>query len=217
MKPRPGQKRTSPPPPASSSNAHHNNNWDQSHGTYISGRSYIDGVDAIAVRMERKWGCDRLRLLVSRELREKFDRQRYKLSAAIQGGQLVDVQREAERMVVAWSTLNKAADDAGEPPLSPLVWEVALPDGTVAAIVQDTAEAHAAVAAAADGRQVAVYSLDEIGRMLATYPGVLKAKRIWPGATVTRVEKTIGDPLDAIRQAASFDDPIDDLFQPSTN
>jgi len=84
----------------------------------------------------------------------------------------------------------------------------------VAAIVQDTAEAHAVVA---EGRQVAVYSLDEIGRMLATYPGVLKAKRIWPGATVTRVDKTIGDPLDDVRQAASFDDPLDDVFQPSPN
>jgi len=121
------------------------------------------------------------------------------------------VQREAERMVVAWSALNKAAEDAGAQPISPQVWEVALPDGSVAAIVQDTAEAHAVVA---EGRQLAVYGLDEIGRMLATYPGVLKAKRIWPGATVTRVEKTIGDPLDAIRQAASLNDPLDDLFQP---
>lgn len=207
MKPRPGQKKFAP----AFSGSTPSRAWDQSHGTYISGRSYLDGVDAIAVRMERKWGCDRLRLLVSRELRERFDRQRYKLSAAIHGGELIEVQREAERMVVAWSALNKAAEDAGAQPISPQVWEVALPDGSVAAIVQDTAEAHAVVA---EGRQLAVYGLDEIGRMLATYPGVLKAKRIWPGATVTRVEKTIGDPLDAIRQAASLNDPLDDLFQP---
>jgi len=209
MRARPNQKKAPASAPVSSSRA-----WDQSHGTYIAGRSHLDGVDELAVRMERKWGCDRLRLLVSRELREKFDRQRYKLSAAIHGGELIDVQRESDRMLVAWRTLDTAAETAGAKPISPQVWEVALPDGSVAAIVQDTAEAHAVVA---EGRQVAVYSLDEIGRMLATYPGVLKAKRIWPGATVTRVDKTIGDPLDDVRQAASFDDPLDDVFQPSPN
>jgi len=185
--------------------------WDQSHGTYISGRSYIDGVDAVAVRMERKWGCDRLRLLVSHEMREKFDRQRYRMAAAVHNGELHEVQRECERMVVAWSKLNEAAEAAGAEPIKPEVWEVTLEDGSVAAIVQTTAEAHAVVA---EGRQVAVYGLDEIARMLWTYPGVLKAKKLWPGATVTRVEKTVTDPLDSIRQAASFDDPIEDLFQP---
>jgi hypothetical protein len=151
--------------------------------------------------------------LVSRELREKFDRQRYRMAAAIRNGELIEVQRESERMVVAWSTLNKAAEDAGEQPLAPEVWEVALPDGRVAALVQTVAEAHAVVAS---GRDVTVYSLDEIGRMLATYPGVMQAKAIWPGATVTRVEKSIGDPLDSIRQATDFNDPIDDLFEPQS-
>ena len=70
--------------------------WDQSHGTYISGRSYIDGVDAVAVRMERKWGCDRLRLLVSHELREKFDRQRYKMAKAVRNGELEGSELKSE-------------------------------------------------------------------------------------------------------------------------
>jgi hypothetical protein len=38
--------------------------------------------------MERKWGCDRLRLLVSTEMREKFDRQRYLFDAAVWHGDL---------------------------------------------------------------------------------------------------------------------------------
>ena len=185
--------------------------WDQSHGTYISGRAALDGVDQAAVAMERKWGCDRLRLLVDAPLREKFDRQRYRLSAAIHNGELIDVQREAGRMLLAWSALDAVAEKAGAKPIDPEVWEVALPDGSVAAIVQTTAEAHKVVA---EGRKVAVYGLDEIGRMLFTYPGILKAKQLWPGATVTRTEKTVGDPLDAIRSAASFDDPLDDLFEP---
>ena len=204
MKARSGQKKA----PEAITNP---NCWNLFHGTYITGKSYIDGVDAVAVRMERKWGCDRLRLLVSREMRERFDRQRYKLAAATRNGELVDVQRESERMVVAWSALNKAAEDAGAEPIAPEVWEVALEDGSVAALVQTAAEAHAVVAS---GRKVTVYTLDEIGRMLLGYTGVLKAKEAWPGAKVTRVDKTIPDPLDGIRQATDFSDPIDDLFEP---
>ena len=49
----------------------------------IAGKAHLDGVDALAAEMERKWGCDRLRLLVAADLREKFDRQRYFLNQAI--------------------------------------------------------------------------------------------------------------------------------------
>jgi hypothetical protein len=57
--------------------------WARTNGTYIAGKAHLDGVDALAAEMERKWGCDRLRLLVSPDLREKFDRQRYFLNQAI--------------------------------------------------------------------------------------------------------------------------------------
>ncbi len=89
----------------------------------------------MALAMETKWGAGRLRLLVTPELREKFDRQRYLLNAAIRYGDLEAVRREAKRMVTAWLALEKAATAAGKPAISPLVWEVALADGTVAAIV----------------------------------------------------------------------------------
>ena len=42
--------------------------------------------------MEDKWGNGRLRLLVSTELREKFDRQRYLLNMAVTNGALADVR-----------------------------------------------------------------------------------------------------------------------------
>jgi len=214
MKPRPNQRKQLTAAEAKSIEPIVNPKaWDNSHGTYISGRAALDGVDAAAVAMERKWGCDRLRLLVPQDLREKFDRQRYRLAAAIHGGELIDVQRESQRMLLAWSALDASATAAGAPPIAPNVWEVPLPDGSVVALVHDAAEAHKVVA---ENREMAVYTLDEIGRMLATYPGTLKAKLMWPGAKVVRVEKTIGDPLDAIRQAASFNDPIDDLFEPQS-
>ena len=127
--------------------------WARSNGTYIAGRAYLDEADQTACEMEAKWGADRLRLLVGPELREKFDRQRYLLNQAIWHGELEDVRRESMRMVKAWLALNAAAEAAGKLPISPHVWEVALGDGSVAAIVPDNDHAHAVVA---EGRQVAV-------------------------------------------------------------
>jgi hypothetical protein len=46
-------------------------------------RAALDGVDAVATAMERKWGVGRLRLLVGDDLRARFDAQRARLDAAI--------------------------------------------------------------------------------------------------------------------------------------
>lgn len=178
--------------------------WARTNGTYIAGRAYLDGADQTACEMEAKWGCDRLRLLVGPELREKFDRQRYLLNQAVWHGELEAVRRESGRMVNAWLALDRVATEAGKAGLAPVVWEVALADGTVAAIVPS--EEHAA-AVQPEGRRVAVYSLEEIGRFLSAYPDVAKAKVTFPGAEVTQIAKRVADPLDAIPDSG---DPLDD-------
>lgn len=178
--------------------------WARTHGTYLSGRAYIDGADETAAEMEAKWGCDRLRLLVSPDLRGKFDRQRYLLNQAIWHGELEEVRREAGRMVNAWVALDRAAVAAGKQPLAPEVWEVPLEDGSVAAIVQDYAQARAVVA---EGRAVSVFTLEEIGRLLSNYPEIAKAKLTFPGATITAVRRSVEDPLDAVQDT---DEPLDD-------
>ena len=183
--------------------------WARSNGTYIAGRAYLDEADQTACEMEAKWGADRLRLLVGPELREKFDRQRYLLNQAIWHGELEDVRRESMRMVKAWLALNAAAEAAGKLPISPHVWEVVLEDGSVAAIVPDNDHAHAVVA---EGRQVAVYTLDEIARFLSVYPAIAKAKLTFPGSMVTAVSRSVDDPLLAIHDTqADLNDPIPDL------
>jgi hypothetical protein len=191
--------------------------WARSHGTYIAGRAHLDEADATAAAMEAKWGVDRLRLLVGPELREKFDRQRYLLNQAIWHGELEDVRRESQRMVKAWLTLDQAAIHNGKDPLDPMVWEVAVPAtdehgasiATVAAIVPDDTHAHRVVS---DGRKLAVYTLDEIGRLLAAMPSVARIKQFFPGATVTATRKSVDDPLDGIRDTErGLDDPLDDL------
>mgnify|MGYP003339934198 CR=1 FL=1 len=165
------------PPPAT---------WAENNLAYLTGRALIDGVDELALRLEHKWGVDRLRLLVGDEMRERFDRQRVKFGRACREGALEDVQREAPRMRAAWVALDRAAEEAGEEPLSPIVWEVGLEDGSVARIVRTVEEAHAI---AADGRQASVFCLDEIARLLDICADVIKAKQVFPGARVTATRR----------------------------
>lgn len=165
--------------------------WKQQAATYIHGRSHLDTADALAVEMERKWGAGRLRLLVELELRVKFDSQRMKLDTAIRSGELEDVIRESGRMVNAWRALDAAATAAGAPLLSPLVWEIALPDGRVAALVRSNEDARAVIA---DGRHVEVYTMGEIAHLIDGFPAVVKAKQTFPGAEVVRV-RPLSDPV----------------------
>ena len=182
--------------------------WNSSYGTYLSGQAAIDGADATAIKMERRWGAGRLRLLVDTPLREKFDRQDFLYRQAIHHGTLEEVQRQAGRMIAAYRGLNLAAETVGAPKLSPVVWEVALADGTVAAIVrsyEDGAEINRE-------RRLVVFTLEEIGRMLDNYRQVVDTKLTFPGATVTAIRRlSIEDPLQGVPDGVSLDDPIDDI------
>jgi hypothetical protein len=181
--------------------------WAKTPGTYISAQVAISEADRLASEMEQVWGVGRLRMLVTPELREKFDRQRYLFNRAIWHGDLENVRTQSARMVAAWLALDKFAVGADEPFLSPEVWEVRLEDGSVAAIVRSPEEAHAVLA---DGRSLAVYTLDEIGRLLSHYPQIAKAKDVFPGATVEAVRKP-SDPMDAFADTqAGLDDPLND-------
>jgi hypothetical protein len=166
--------------------------WMQTPGMYIAGRAALDAADALEVELELKWGRDRLRLLVTTELREKFDRQRYLTSQARWTGGLEDVRREAGRMAKAWAALDKAATEAGAQVLDPAIWEVCLEDGTVATIVREPQLANRILA---EGRKINVYTLEEISHMISAFPDVVKAKQEFPGATVTRTKTQVLNPL----------------------
>jgi hypothetical protein len=60
-----------------------------------------------------------------------------RFNQAIWWGELEDLRREAGHMVNAWIALDRAAESAGASNLSREVWEFALSDGSVAAIVPD--------------------------------------------------------------------------------
>ena len=94
---------------------------------------------------------------------------------------------------------------ANAAPISPKVWETVLADGTVAAIVKSPEEARHVIAS---GRKVAVYTLDEISRLLSHYPQIVEAKLTIPGSTVEAVRRP-DDPLDAFPDTeAGLDDPL---------
>lgn len=183
------------------------NSWGRTPGTFIAAQAHINSVDHVAFTMEQKWGAGRLRLLVNVDLLERFDRQRYLWNQAIWHGDLEAVRCESARMTVAWTALDKAATAGGARSLSPKVWEVVLNDGTVAALVKSPEEARAVITS---GRKVAVYTLDEIARLLSHYPTIAQVKLTVLGATVEAVRRP-SDPLDAIRDTeGGLDDPLDD-------
>ena len=76
-------------------------------------------------------------------------------------------------------------------------------------IVPDTAHAKSVIA---EGRRLAVYTLEEIGRLLSAYPDIAKAKLVFPGAEVTEVRRSIEDPMGAIWDSTEkLDDPLSDV------
>lgn len=169
--------------------------WQVSQATYLAGRAHLDGADAMAHDMETKWGVGRLRLLVSPELREKFDRQRVKLNEALIGGDVADVQREADRMVNAWHALDRAAEAAGACLAEHEVgWEVALSDGRVLTVLR-----YPIGRCLNDGRHVETITLAEVARLYEGFPELVKVKQVFPGATVERVRR-IQDPLESWEQ-----------------
>lgn len=180
--------------------------WARHHGTYIAGRAYLDEADKWAADMETKWGCGRLRLLVSPDLREKFDRQRYLLNRAVWHGQLEDVRVQSGRMVNAWRALDRAAEAAGATKLNPAIMEVVLDSGVVAAIVPDLT--HAQFIRRED-RRMDVYTLDEIGRLLSAFPTIATIKESYPGGEVVRCKRSIDDPMDSIHDT---DEELGDAF-----
>lgn len=178
--------------------------WQATVGTYLAGQAEVDEMDLVAIEMEKKWGVDRLRLLVPVDLREKFDRQRYLVNQALWHGQLEDVRQQSKRMISAWRALDRAAEATRAPERDPEVWEVILDDGSVAALVRTGYEARKVNA---EGREMQVFTLDEIGRLLSGFPALAAAKAVFPGATVTKTKTAVHDPLQGIPDSKA---PIDD-------
>ena len=185
--------------------------WQLTPGMYLAGKAALDEAEALEVELERKWGRGRLRLVVSTQLREKFDRQRYLTKQAIWEGTLEDVKREGQRMAAAWKALDKAAASMGAAPIHPSVWETTLSNGAVVAIIRERELANQVVG---DGRQVLVFTLDEVARMIEAFPEVCAVKEVFPGAQVTESSSVVRDPFQATIDPNAIDAGITDVKPP---
>lgn len=151
--------------------------------------AYFEGLEETRREVEAKWGVGRVELLAGDDLRAKWRRQQATWRAAYEAAWdapfltrdlLQAVTDKAAAMRRGYAALDAAAEEAGHRPIAPWVWEVLLPHGEVAAIVQTNAEASKVIA---DGRYLVVYTLQEIGNVLAALPDALQlAKQVFPGA-----------------------------------
>jgi len=153
----------------------------KSPATYAIGQAAVDEADKLAVEISKRWGEDRVRLLVSENTRARYDRQRFKFNHANWNGTLEDIKREARRMCLAWRAVDAEATKAGAAHMAPeILAEVTLASGAVAAIVENNDHAKAVLD---DGRHKIVVTLAEVGRII-TASRVSSVKEIFPGAEV---------------------------------
>jgi hypothetical protein len=177
-------------------------------GLYMARQAHIDEADKLAAQLETKWGCGRLRLLVGPELRIKFDRQRYLLNQAIWYGSLEDLAEQSRRMCNAWNALDQAAMALNAKPSDERTLELTLTDGTVIVICADIPTANRQ---GPDGRRKQVLMLDELARMIETFPELIKAKEVFPGAEVVSARRHVSDALVGLADSLTpIDEPLPD-------
>ena len=150
----------------------------------------IKPVDEIATRMELKWGCERLPGLVSPATAAKFGSAKAKLDAAIINNDPQAVAQRATIMVKGWKAMDKEASDNHEP-FKPRIWHHTTQAGFKFAVAKGNADAIKAIRTDPRMEGVAVYSLDEIGRLLESDSMALvnAVKDTFPDSTVIEVKK----------------------------
>ncbi len=166
-------------------------------------RDIIDLVDERAADCNRKWGYNRLPLLVPIEWMEKFRSQKRKWEAAcfeFAGSPLPDdleqVRKQGNAMLRAFDKLEALAVEQGHMPTPPAHWEFELNDGTPVILVR---ERHQIAQVDPKGRPVQIWALEEVADVIAKFPVmVLGTKSAFPGAELVqcRTSKPLVDALD---------------------
>ena len=145
-------------------------------------------VDWIVSEVEGRWGVDRLVWLVGGDLRDRFEKQMDKLNAAIDKCD-PSIEHEVEVTLRGVAALEAAAIAAGAKPLNGDYVEGRMPDGRVIAI---TATGYEAGKVKRDNREMVVYSVDEVGRIIEGLnkeaPVVDAIKNAFAGAEVQSVK-----------------------------
>ena len=154
----------------------------------------IKARDAVAESMEVKWGHGRLTLLVRPETAARFNTQREIVNDAVWADKpnVGQVATACQAMIKGWHFLDAEAESLGAEPLRPEWWETLSDDGTVIVIAKSNADAWAAARA---NRRAAVFSLEEVGRVLGKQSLLVAAKQTFPGSRVVS-SQTHNPPVD---------------------
>lgn len=170
-------------------------------GEWIWRPKSLTAADEAASAMERKWGIDRLPLLVSPETRARFQ-----VAHDLRNGEYEFATTERRQaldamMARAWAALDAEAVQRGAEPLGPAIHETPLEGhpGAVAAICLDDHHAQAIqLRAKAEGRTVSTWTLAEVVRIIQANELVNAVKDRFPGATVTRAGRPSPLPVDEV-------------------
>jgi len=148
-------------------------------------------LDRAASEMEMKWGCERLPSLVSPATAALFGSAKAKLDAAIKVNDPQEVVRRAAVMIKGWAKMDAEATERGHRALSPDIWCHTTPAGFKVAVARSNADAIKSIRTDDRLEGVAVYSLDEIARILEaeSYRLLDTVKKTWPEARVTKTKK----------------------------
>ena len=160
-------------------------------------------LDRVASEMEMKWGCERLPSLVSPQTASLFGSAKAKLDAAIQANDPQEVARRATVMIKGWSKMDAEATERGHEALSPEIWSHTTSTGFKVAVARSNADAIKSIRTDDRMEGAAVYSLDEIARILEadSYRLLDAVKKTWPEAKVAKTRKKKAP-------ASEFDDGV---------
>lgn len=162
----------------------------------------IKPLDKIASDAEMKWGCDRLPELVSPELAARFGSAKAKLDAAIMANDPQDVAHRADVLARGWAAMDAEATKRGHKPLQPEAWSHTTRDGFKCAIARSNADAFKAIKTMPEFEGVAVYSLEEVGRILEASTLLNVVKKNFPDAVVEDIRPRLS------RQSLDSDIPF---------
>lgn len=157
----------------------------------------IKPLDKIASEMEIIWGCDRLPKLVSPELAAKFGAAKAKLDDAIESNDPQAVAKRATVMIKGYKALNKEAEK-NHKPFKPSIWHHTTDKDFKFAVAQGNADAIKAIKTDPRMENVAVYSLDEIGKLLESdkMAVVDAVKKSFKGSVIESVKQNKNKNLD---------------------
>lgn len=146
-------------------------------------QSAVEGYDRHIWEVERIWGVDRLPSLVSDDTRQRWWTGVSMLNTAIRDNNVVMVSAIVDNMLVGLQQMVAEAKAAGYGPLDPDIWEAPLLDGRILRLVRSFPSS----SCVPDNRDVILWTLEDVARMVEKQESINLIKQIFPGAEISDV------------------------------